>query len=54
MGVRHSTHMTRLFVVAGLLWLGIMMAITFGDYITRAWDYQPQPWSQSVTVGGAH
>jgi cytochrome c oxidase subunit 4 len=54
MGVRHSTKMTRLFVVAGLLWLGIMMLITFGDYTTRAWDYQPQPWSHSPTVGGAH
>lgn len=54
MGVRHSTHMTRLFVVAGLLWLGIMMLITFGDYTTRIWDYQPQPWSQKATVGGVH
>jgi cytochrome c oxidase subunit 4 len=54
MGVRHSAKMTRLFVVAGLLWLGIMMLITFGDYTTRAWDYHPQPWSQSPTVGGEH
>jgi cytochrome c oxidase subunit IV len=52
MGVRHSTYMTRLFVVAGLLWLGIMMLITFGDYTTRAWDYHPQPWSQTP-AGGA-
>jgi len=54
MGVRHSSHMTRLFVVAGLLWLVIMMLITMGDYTTRPWDYTPQPWSQSPSVGGSH
>jgi cytochrome c oxidase subunit IV len=54
MGVRHSTHMTRLFVIAGLLWLGIMIFITFGDYTTRPWDYHPQPWSNSPAVGGVH
>lgn len=52
MGVRHSTHMTRLFVVAGLLWLTIMMLITIGDYATRPWDYTPQPWSHTA-AGGA-
>ncbi len=52
MGVRHSTHMTRLFVVAGLLWLSIMMLITIGDYATRPWDYTPQPWSHTA-AGGA-
>ncbi|MCU1292590.1 MAG: caa(3)-type oxidase, subunit [Bryobacterales bacterium] len=44
MGVRYSTQMTRLFVVAGLVWLSIMILITGGDYLTRGWDYQPQPW----------
>ena len=45
MGVRYSTRMTRLFVVAGLVWLTIMMLITGADYRTRSWDYKPQPWS---------
>lgn len=44
MGVRYSTRMTRLFVVAGLVWLTIMMLITGGDYLTRGWDYKAQPW----------
>src|SRR5947209_5594044 len=44
MGVRYSTRMTRLFVIAGLVWLSIMILITGGDYLTRGWDYQPQPW----------
>lgn len=54
MGVRRSTHMTRLFVVAGLVWLLIMMVITFGDYRTRDWDYMPKPWSNRADVGGIH
>jgi cytochrome c oxidase subunit 4 len=45
MGVRFSAPMTRLFVVAGLVWLVIMIVITSGDYATRSYDYQPQPWA---------
>ena len=52
MGVRYSTKMTRLFVVAGLVWLTIMILITGGDYVTRPWDYQPQPWSQAPAAVG--
>jgi cytochrome c oxidase subunit 4 len=44
MGVRFSTRLTRLFVVAGLVWLTIMILITGADYLTRGWDYAPQPW----------
>jgi cytochrome c oxidase subunit 4 len=54
MGVRHSTNLTRLFVVAGLVWLGIMILVTFSDYNSRNWTYQAQPWSQRKSVGGSH
>lgn len=52
MGIRYSTTLTKLFCVAGLIWLGIMILITFSDYNSRSWTYQPQPWSKSKTVGG--
>jgi len=52
MGVRYTTTLTRLFVVAGLVWLSIMMLITFSDYRTRNWTYQAQPWSHTKGVGG--
>jgi len=50
MGVRFSTKLTRLFVVAGLVWLTIMIIITSGDYATRQWDYHPQSWGRSKDV----
>jgi cytochrome c oxidase subunit IV len=37
MHVRESTSMTKLFVVAGLFWMAILMGLTFSDYISRSW-----------------
>lgn len=54
MGVRYTTSLTKLFVVAGLVWLSIMILITFSDYTSRPWTYQPQPWSNTKTGGGSH
>ena len=54
MGVRFTTTLTKLFVVAGLVWLSIMILITFSDYNSRNWTYQAQPWSHSKAVGGSH
>jgi len=51
MGVRFTTSLTRLFVIAGLVWLSIMILITFSDYNSRAWTYQAQPWSQNKSRG---
>jgi cytochrome c oxidase subunit 4 len=35
MHVRYSTRLTWLVVAASALWLGILLALTFGDYVTR-------------------
>ena len=51
MGVRHTTSLTKLFCVAGLAWLSIMILLTFSDYHTRSWTYQPQPWSTNKAGG---
>ena len=37
MHVRHSTHLTRLVVVGGLVWLGILLLLTLADVFTRGW-----------------
>jgi cytochrome c oxidase subunit 4 len=35
MHVRYSTRMTKLTVAAGFFWLGLMLALTLSDYLTR-------------------
>lgn len=35
MHVRYSTRLTQLVIGGGLLWLGILIAFTMGDYLTR-------------------
>jgi cytochrome c oxidase subunit IV len=52
MGVRYSTNLTRLFCVAGLVWLSILVLLTYSDYSSRGWTYQAQPWS-NTKAGGA-
>ena len=37
MHVRYSSHLTRVFVLAGILWLGILLFGTMNDFVTRGW-----------------
>ena len=37
MHLRHSTVLTRLVVLGGLLWLVILLVLTLGDFVTRGW-----------------
>jgi len=37
MHVRHSTRLTRLVVMGGLLWLFLLILLTMGDVVTRGW-----------------
>jgi cytochrome c oxidase subunit IV len=37
MHVRHSTQLTRLVVLGGLLWLAILICFTMADIVTRGW-----------------
>jgi cytochrome c oxidase subunit 4 len=37
MHVRYSTPLTWAVVIAGVFWLAILLALTLGDYLTRAW-----------------
>jgi len=38
MHVIHSPRMTWIVVIASFLWLGVMFALTFADYLTRGWS----------------
>ena len=37
MHVKYSTRLTWAVVVGSVFWLGILLALTFSDYLTRAW-----------------
>src|SRR4051812_22186827 len=39
----YSTRLTWLVALSGLLWLGILIAYTMSDYMTRSWDRFPSP-----------
>jgi len=38
MHVRYSTRLTWAVVVGGVFWLGILLALTLSDYLTRSWQ----------------
>jgi cytochrome c oxidase subunit 4 len=37
MHIRHSDRLTRLVVTGGLLWLAILLVLSFADFATRGW-----------------
>jgi len=41
MHIRHSNQLTKLVVLGGLLWLGILLVLTLSDFITRGWTGVP-------------
>jgi cytochrome c oxidase subunit IV len=51
MAVRHTTSLTKLFCVAGLAWLSILILLTYSDYSTRDWTYQAKPWATNKAAG---
>jgi len=48
MGVRHSSSLVRIIIVAGFFWLALLMAFTMSDYRTRSWTPVPESWSTSA------
>ena len=37
MHVKYSTRLTWAVVLGSVFWLGILLVLTFSDYLTRAW-----------------
>ena len=46
MHVKYSSRLIKLTVIAGLYWMGILFALTFSDYLTRAWG----TFAQQITL----
>jgi cytochrome c oxidase subunit 4 len=38
MHLRYSPRLVQVIMAAGLFWLGILIALTMGDYLTRGWQ----------------
>ena len=50
MHLRYSSSLPKLFWVAGLLWLAILLGFTMSDYLTRQWMDQPEGWAQNDSL----
>jgi len=37
MHAKYSTRLTWVVALAGVFWLGMLLALTMGDYVTRGW-----------------
>ncbi len=37
MHVKYSPRLTKLVIIGSVLWLGILLVMTLGDYVTRSW-----------------
>ena len=51
MGVRFTSQLTKLFCIAGLVFLSILLLITFSDYSSRSWTYHAKPWATNKSLG---
>jgi cytochrome c oxidase subunit 4 len=48
MGVRHSSGLVRVMVVAAFFWFALLIAFTMSDYRTRSWTPAPDAWSTTA------
>jgi cytochrome c oxidase subunit IV len=48
MHVKYSTGLTRVIIIAGFFWLGIMITLSCSDELTRTWEIVPQGWNMIV------
>ena len=49
MHVKYASRLTKIFVSAAFLWLAILFALTFADYVTRGWLPQSRGWVEKDT-----
>lgn len=52
MHVRHSSHLTWLFIGSGFLWFLILVGITMADYVSRDWDavHKLSTWTPAAQI----
>ncbi len=50
MHVKYATGLTRVVILAGFFWLGIMITLSCSDELTRTWEIVPQGWNMIVPL----
>ena len=50
MHVKYATGLTRVVILAGFFWLGIMITLSCADELTRTWEIVPQSWLQPTSM----
>ena len=50
MHVKYATGLTRVVILAGFFWLGIMITLSCSDELTRTWEIVPQTWLPTSTI----
>ncbi len=45
MHVKYATGLTRVVIICGFFWLGIMITLSLSDELTRHWELNPAPWN---------
>jgi cytochrome c oxidase subunit 4 len=48
MHVKYAAGLTRIVILAGFFWLGIMITLSCSDELTRNWEIVPQGWNMIV------
>jgi cytochrome c oxidase subunit IV len=54
MHIKWAKGLTRIAVIAGFFWLGIMITFTLADELTRRWEINPVTWLGSFILPLAH
>jgi cytochrome c oxidase subunit IV len=50
MHIKGGSPLARLFIIAVLVWLGILFVITYSDYFTRSWLPVSESWTEPTQV----
>jgi len=50
MHLKYQTGMTRVVILAALLWLAVLIGITMSDVFTRHWTEKGKAWQQSSII----
>jgi cytochrome c oxidase subunit 4 len=53
MHVKYASRLTKIFVCAAFLWLAILFALTFADYLSRGWQPNSRGWVEKTTGAAA-